>query len=202
MRMKDYSLMLGGLGAIVLAGCSSTGTRSAGNSTNYRSSYTAENNPTMDAGRGTPSLSDPERPAAWVLVDGKRGTYREHDGHKQLQWVVDENVTATPTFQVEGYQPLLGSPRDFRFILKTVDSPSGSGLAYAVSASKGTFSPGKEYSLLHPGDNFVIRNWATGDVVREIAPLPAGTYILAADVRNEQAGKGTAAVTYFTVGGE
>ncbi len=194
--------MLGGLGAIVLAGCSSTGSNSAGKSTNYRSNYTAKSNPTTDAGRGTPSLGDPERPAAWVLVDGKRGTYREQDGHKQLQWVVEDAVTPSPTFRVEGYQPLLGNPRDFRFILKTVESPTGSDIAYAVSASKGTFSPGKEYSLLRPGDNFVIRNWTTGDVVREIAPLPAGTYVLAADVRNERAGKATAAVTYFTVGEE
>lgn len=207
MRTKDHWLVLGAVGVVAVVGCSSSGSneRSARSRTKepaYRSTFNADNNPTVASGRGTPSLEDPERPAAWVLVDGKQGIYRDHDGHKQLQWVVEDPVTPTPTFRVEGFQPLLGSPRDFRFMLKSIETPNGSGISYAVSASRGTFAPGKEYSLLRPGDNFVIRNWTTGDVVREIAPLPPGTYVLAADVRNEQAGKGTAAVTYFTVGEE
>jgi len=118
-----------------------------------------------------------------------------------VQWVVTDPVTQTPTVRVEGYQPLMGSPRDFRFILKTIDSQDGSDISYAVSASKGTFTPGKSYSLLHPGDNFIIRNWATGDVVREIAPLQPGKYLLAGGMVNEQTGREAAAVTYFTVGG-
>gem|GEM_PF-1846546 len=201
MRRKTYSVLLGAGCLVIVAGCSSTGSKGrAAAGRTHRSAYTAEHNPTVDAGRGTPSLEDPQRPAAWVLVDGKRGKFIEHDGQPQMQWVVEQPVSPAPTFRVEGYSPLLGNPRDLRFILRTVESPSGADLAYAVSASKGTFAAGKDYSLLRPGDNFVIRNWTTGDVVREIAPLPPGTYVLAADVRDDRAGKGTAAVTYFTVG--
>ena len=161
---------------------------------------TASNNPTTLAGRGEPSLDDAERPAAWVFVDDRSGTFTEHKGHPQLQWEIKQSVSASPTFRVEAYGPLLGTPKDFKFRLKTVESTDGSDVSYAVSARKGDFVVGRKYSLLQPGDNFVIRNWATGDVVRQIAPLAPGRYLLAGGVRNAATRKEAAAITFFTVG--
>ena len=165
-----------------------------------RAELTPENNPTTLAGRGEPSLDDPVRPAAWIYVDGLSGRFAEREGNPQLEWVIDDPVGSTPTFRVESYGPLLGTPRNFRYLLKTVDSVDGSEVAYAVAAVKKTFVTGREYPLLDPGDNFIIRNWSTGDILRRIAPLAPGTYLMAGGVTNSSTGTEAAAVTYFTVG--
>ena len=69
-----------------------------------------------------------------------------------------------------------------------------------IAANEGTFSPGRDYPLLNPGDNFVIRNSLSGDIVREIAPLAPGTYALVGGLENRATGKRALTVTYFTVG--
>jgi len=189
------------------AGCAAEGTRksaTAGSSSprpaSANAATTSTKNPTTAAGRGEPSLEDKDRPAAWIYVDGKTGRFTERDGRPQFQWVIEEPVSATPTFRAEGYAPLLGTPKDFNGILTTVESSDGSDLSYAIAAKEGSFVVGRDYSLVDPGDDFIIRNWTTGDVVRQIAPLPPGTYAFAGGVRNQQTGKEALAVTYFTVG--
>jgi len=179
-------------------GVGAEASRSAGGQ--VRTEMTREKNPTTLAGRGEPSLDDPERPAAWIYIDGRSGRFTEREGHPQLEWVVERPVSPTPTFRVESYGPLLGTPRDFKYLLKTVEAADGSEVSYAVSAVDKTFVVGRDYPLLKPGDNFVIRNWTTGDVVREIAPLAPGTYLIAGGVTNVTNGKEAAAITYFTVG--
>lgn len=205
-RFTAFGSML--LAVVVVAGgCSATGSRTGRGSRSQArviessgKMMTASNNPTTLAGRGEPSLDDSERPAAWVFVDDHSGTFTERDGQPQLQWEIEQPVSASPTFRVEAYGPLLGTPRDFKFLLSTVESADGSDVAYAVSVREGDFVVGREYSLLQPGDNFIIRNWATGDVVRQIAPLSPGRYLLAGGLRNVATKKEAAAITFFTVG--
>ena len=84
--------------------------------------FTAASNPTTLAGRGQPSLDDKARPAAWVYVDGQAGKFIERDGEPLTQWVVEGPVCASPTFRVEGYEPLLGNPMDFKCVLQAIDS--------------------------------------------------------------------------------
>lgn len=163
----------------------------------HKPTFTTENNPTKAAGRGEPSLDQPERPAAWILVDDRTGSFIDREGRPQMQWVIDAPVSRAPTFRVEVYEPLLGeSLTKFNYMLKAISSEGGE-VTYAVSAKNGAFQPGRRYSLLNPGDGFVVRNWATGDEVRQIAPLPAGIYVLAATIG--ASGKETAAVTEFRV---
>ena len=162
--------------------------------------FTAANNPTTLAGRGEPSLEDRERPAAWVYIDGKAGKFNERDGQRLTQWTVEGTVGSTPTFRVEGYEPLLGTPQDFKCVLQAIESADGSDVVYGIAANEGTFSPGRDYPLLNPGDNFVIRNALSGDIVREIAPLAPGAYALVGGLENRATGKRALAVTYFTVG--
>ncbi len=162
--------------------------------------FTAANNPTARAGRGEPSLEDRDRPAAWVYIDGKAGKFSERDGQRLTQWTVEGTVGSTPTFRVEGYEPLLGTPQDFKCVLQAIESPDGSDVVYGIAANEGTFSPGRDYPLLNPGDNFVIRNGLSGDTVREIAPLAPGTYAVVGGLENKSTGKRALAVTYFTVG--
>jgi len=162
--------------------------------------FTRANNPTTLAGRGEPNLEDKARPAAWVYVDGKAGKFTDRDGEPLTQWVVEGTVSYEPTFRVEGYEPLLGNPTDFKCILQAVEASDGSTVVYGITANEGTFTPGREYSLLNPGDNFVIRNGLTGDVVKEIAPLAPGTYAIVGGLENRSTGKRALAVTYFTVG--
>lgn len=164
-----------------------------------REVLTAENNPTTRGGRGAPDLENPQSPAAWIYVDGKSGKYKDEGSQKLLQWFVEEPVGATPKFRVEAYEPLMGAPKDFKAVLRTVEPAEGLDLVYGIAAKDGTFEVGKEYSLLNPGENFVIRNGLTGDEVKEIAPLPSGKYAFAAGVKNATTGKETLAVTYFTV---
>ena len=164
-----------------------------------REVFTAENNPTTKGGRGAPDLENPQSPAAWIFVDGKSGIFKEESGQKLLQWFIEEPVSAAPKFRVEAFEPLMGSPKDFKSALRTIESAEGLDLVYAIAAKEGTFEVGREYSLLNPGENFTIRNGITGDEVKEIAPLPSGKYVLAAGVTNSATGKQTLAVTYFTV---
>jgi hypothetical protein len=164
-----------------------------------RAYLTAQNNPTTLAGRGEPSLEEADRPAAWIFIDGKNGKFREREGRRMIQWVIEEPVGEAPTFRVEGYDPLLGEAKDFKAVLQSVDATGGAEVMYKLIAREGSFSMGTDYPLLNPGDNFVIRNGLTGDVVREIAPLAPGTYAIAAGLKNNQTKKEAAAVTYFTV---
>jgi len=158
---------------------------------------TAQSNPTTDGGRGTPSLDDFFRPAAWIHVDGQAGMFSSERGKPKLEWEIKVPVGASPTFRVEVFEPLLGNPKDFSCTLETI---KGSGkTAYAISSKEGKFSSETEYSLLKPGNDFVIRNRNSGDVVREIAPLEPGTYVIAAGIKNAKTGKEALAVTYFTV---
>ena len=168
--------------------------------TSKANKFTAPNNPTALAGRGEPSLEDRDRPAAWVYVDGKAGKFSERDGQRLTQWTVEGTVSPTPTFRVEGYEPLLGAARDFKCVLQAIESPDGSDVVYGIAANEGTFSPGREYPLLNPGENFVIRNGLTADSVKEIAPLAPGTYAVVGGLENKATGKRALAVTYFTVG--
>lgn len=165
-----------------------------------QSAFTNENNPTTVANRGEPSLDDAQRPAAWVFIDGNPGKFSERDGHKLIQWTIEKPAGDAPTFRVEGFDPLVGEARDFKCVLRAVDSTEGTDFMYGIAAKPGTFETGKDYSLLNPGDNFIIRNGWTGDVVREIAPLAPGTYAIAAGLENAKTGKKAAAVTYFKVG--
>lgn len=164
-----------------------------------RESFTAENNPTTKGGRGAPDLDNPQSPAAWVYIDGKGGKFKEEGGQPLLQWFVEEPVSGSPKFRVEAYEPLLGTPKAFKAVLRTIEPVEGVDLMYGIAAKEGTFEVGKEYPLLNPGENFVIRNGLTGDEVKEIAPLPSGKYAFAAGVKNSGTGKETLAVTYFTV---
>jgi len=171
----------------------------AGKSATKHMTFTAANNPTTMAGRGAPDLDNPQSPAAWVFIDGKGGKFKEEGGQPLLQWFVDDAVGSSPKFRVEAFEPLLGTPRDFKAVLRTIESEDGSDLVYGIAARDGMFEVGREYSLLNPGDDFVVRNGLTGDEVKEISPLPAGKYAIAAGVTNSASGQQTLAVTYFTV---
>lgn len=165
-----------------------------------RAIMTAEDNPTTLANRGEPSLDDFFRPAAWIYIDGQEGRFVEEDGHPQVQWVIDGPVSPSPTFRVEVFEQLLGTPRDFSCALEAVEAADGSKVAYGIVAAEGAFEVGCDYSLLRPGDDFVVRNRVTGDVVIEMAPLAPGSYLLAAGIKNRQIGKEGVAITFFTVG--
>lgn len=175
-------------------------TRSISVTTAKQPAFNKENNPTTVAGRGEPSLDDAQRPAAWVFIDGNQGRFSEKDGHKLIQWTIEKPVGDEPKFRVEGFETLLGDARDFKCVLRAVDSSEGTDFLYGIAAKPGTFETGRDYSLLNPGENFVIRNGWTGDVVKEIAPLASGTYAIAAGLENAKSGKKAAAVTYFKVG--
>ncbi len=164
-----------------------------------REVFTAENNPTTKAGRGAPDLDNPQSPAAWVFIDGKAGKFKEEGGQPLLQWFLDDPVSASPKFRVEAFEPLLGTPKDFKAVLRSVEPADGIDLVYGIAAKEAAFEVGKDYSLLNPGENFVIRNGITGDEVKEISPLPSGKYAIAAGVTNTATGKQSLAVTYFTV---
>lgn len=160
---------------------------------------TAENNPTTLAGRGDPSLDDQFRPAAWIYIDGKAGHFVEKDGNPQIQWVIEEPVSRTPTFRAEAFPPLLGTPTGFRCIIQTLQTEGGPAAVYSYRADDGSFEVGKEYSLVNPGGNFSMRNQMTGDDVNEFPPLVPGKYLLAAGLRNEETGTDALAITHFTV---
>jgi hypothetical protein len=192
-RFTIYSIVMIGL-LVINAGCQ-TGARKK-----PRKPYTAADNPTVVSGRGAPSLDDVMRPAAWVLIDGYEGEYIEVDGNPHVEWVIDAPVSSTPTFRAEVATELLATPTDFKCALKSRDD-AGDGpvrVYYGIAAEEGTFQVGKNYSLVAPGKNFVIRN-AAGDIVEEIGPLPAGDYLVAAGIKNTETDKEALAITYFTV---
>ncbi len=211
--MRAFRLLM--LSLIAVAGCASdTGGGSPGSnnagakprssvppsaSTN-RARFTAENNPTALAGRGAPTLDEADRPAAWIYMDGKAGKFSDRDGRRMIEWVISQTVGSTPTFRVEAYEPLVGDARDFKCILRNIDSTEGTQFSYGITAAAGSFALGQDYSVVNPGDNFTIRNGLTGDMVREIAPLAPGKYAITAGAKNSQTGKEALAVTYFTVG--
>ena len=163
--------------------------------------YTTENNPTKrDRQRDPdPTLQDQFLPAAWVLIDGMEGTFTEVDGNPQLQWIVEEPVSSSPSFRVEAFEPIMGSPTVFRCALRTIEAVDGSSVTYGIASQDGEFQVGREYSLVSPGNGFVIRT-ATGDIVDGIGPLAPGRYFLAASVNNPESEKTALAVTSFTVG--
>lgn len=161
--------------------------------------YSAADNPTTRAGRGTPGLDDFLAPAAWVLVDGHEGRFMEREGRPQVQWVIEEPVSESPTFQGAVLDSLVGQPTDFACTLDMIEASGDATAAYAIKANDGAFRAGRSYSLLRPGADFVVRNRTTGDVVDEIAPLPPGTYLLVAKIANSKTGKEALAVTQFTV---
>lgn len=195
--------------SLLIAGCQSgnKSTRTTSDSHRQRPQesperkavYTASHNPTTLAGRGLPSLDDQFRPAAWILVDGQEGQYIDVDGHPHLEWVIDNPVSSSPTFRVEVFSPLLGSPEGFKAVLQSIQTQDGSQLVYGIAAD-GPFEPGQTYSLLNPGRDFTIRNLMTGDVVQQIGELPPGKYAFAGGIRNSMTGAETPAVTFFTVG--
>ena len=115
------------------------------------------------------------------------------------QWFIPKPVSASPTFRVEVYRPLVGVPEDFSCVLRSIKTDDGSDIVYAVTARDGQFKPGHNYSLTHPGRNFVIRNGKTRDIVLEIPPLPSGQYAMAASIKNRQKDVAALAVTYFTI---
>ncbi|MBU0718367.1 MAG: hypothetical protein KJ749_08980 [Planctomycetes bacterium] len=162
--------------------------------------YTAENNPTAKAGRGDPTLDKITQPAAWILIDGYEGRYTEVNGNPQVQWIIDEPVSATPTFRVEGFEPLLGKPTDFSCLLKTIEPPDGvPGIQFGIAANEGTFEAGRDYSLTAPGDDFVIRD-PTGATLTDIGPLDPGRYLVAGGLKQTGTDTRVVAITYFTVG--
>lgn len=188
-RYTIFSILMTGL-LVINVGCRTTAKRVP---------YTAEKNPTAVAGRGEPSLEDVMRPAAWVLIDGNEGRYIELDGHPHVEWVIDEPVSATPTFRAEAFEPLMGVPTHFQCALKSRNEDDESvGVYYGIAAKEGTFEIGKEYSLVSPGKNFVIRDSA-GNTIDEIGSLGPGKYMVAAGIKNPEAEKEALAITFFTI---
>jgi len=188
--------------AIAISGCASGSKNAKVAETKAKPTrviFTAQHNPTTDAGRGEPTIDDQFRPAAWVLVDGRSGTFVERDGREQLEWMIEGTVSSTPTFRVEVLESIAGRPKDFSCLLRTVSSSDGSDIYYGIEAKEGTFEIGKDYSLLNPGDGFVIRNGLTRDVVAEIAPLAPGEYLIASAVGKANSGTRALAVSHFTV---
>lgn len=163
--------------------------------------YTTAHNPTKDADRGDPDpdLQDEFRPAAWVLIDGMEGSFTEVNGHPQVQWIVEGPVSSTPTFRVEAFEPVLGTPTMFKCAVRTIEAADGSNVTYGIASDEDAFRVGWDYSLLAPGKGFVIRE-PTGDIVDRIKPLAPGRYLIAASVQNPESNKTALAVTYFTVG--
>ncbi len=161
---------------------------------------TLKNNPTVLAGRGEPSVTDEQRPSAWILIDGHEGKFVEKEGVNQIQWVIEEPVSPSPTFRVEALADLLGTPKDFKCVLYTYAAEDGSTIGYGIAAKEGTFKVGQEYSLLNPGSDFVMRIAGTENLVDQIEPLAPGSYMLTAGVENKAMEVKTLAVSYFTVG--
>lgn len=196
---------LAAVGLAFASGCASSSHKispvSRKSSPTQKSGVATTDNPTSLAGRGEPSLDDYFRLAAWIFVDGRSGTFIEKDGNPQVAWMIKEPVSSSPTIRIEAYAPLLGKPRDFSAVLYAVkDDGETTGASYAIRANEGRLEIGREYSLLNPGSDFSIRNLVTGDVVAEIAPLPPGTYVITAGVKNLSQAKEALAVSQFTVG--
>ena len=186
-------------------GCSTPDKRTTNDGTTNRRTatpraiFTADNNPTTNAGRGAPSVDDHFRQAAWIFMDGKGGEFVENDGKPQIEWVIGEPVGRTPTFRVETFEPLVGDPKDFNCLLRSLDDNGGPDVYYGIQAAAGTFEVGKDYSLLNPGDGFVIRNGFTRDEVSRIDPLPPGRYMITGGIGAQASDKRVLAISHFTV---
>lgn len=196
-----FGLILVGYGCTPSSGRGIKGRVDQPKRTQSRVAYTAQNNPTKRDRQKDPdpTLQDEFRPAAWVLIDGMEGTFTEVDGNPQLQWIVEDTVSSSPTFRVEAFEPIMGSPTVFRCALRTIEAVDGSNITYGIASQEGEFQVGRDYSLVSPGNGFVIRT-ATGDIVDGISPLAAGRYFLVASVNNPESDKTALAVTAFTVG--
>lgn len=191
---KRTILTSAAIGVILLeVGCAPTPTRKV---------YTTLHNPTTSAGRGEPRLNDEFRPAAWVLIDGKEGRFTEVNGNPQVQWEISDPVSSSPTFRVEALEQMLGKPTVFKCVLRTIEASDGSDVTYGIASKDGNFQIGHDYSLLSPGEGFVIRQPPTFDVVDTIRPLAPGRYLIAASVGNPETEKEALAVTYFRVANE
>lgn len=189
---------------VLMAGCqsgdSSRGVITGGQRTSRYVGFTGADNPTTKSGRGEPNLNNEDQAAAWIYIDGHAGEYVALDGHLQLQWIIRKPVHASPKFRVETYTPLVGVPDAFSCVLRSISTRGGAPVVYMIAAKEGRFQPGRDYSLINPGDDFVIRDGMTREIVVEISPLPAGEYALAASVKNTKKDVAALAVTYFTVG--
>lgn len=206
--MRTYmtgSVTVLSLATITVVGCSTPDKRTASDGTTKprhatpRVIFTADNNPTTNAGRGAPSVDDHFRQAAWIFLDGTGGKFVENDGKPQIEWVISEPVGRTPTFRVEAFEPLVGHPKDFNCLLRSLDDNGGPDVYYGIQAAPGTFEVGKDYSLLNPGEGFVIRNGFTRDEVSRIDPLPPGRYMITGGIGAPTSDKRVLAVSHFTV---
>ncbi len=161
----------------------------------------ATTNSTAKSGRGKPSLDVLTSPSAWIHIDSHAGEYRnDADGNPLTPWYISTPVSASPTFRVEVFKPLLGDAVDFQCVIQSQDMSDKAGaVAYGIKANDGTFEIGREYPLLSPGENFVLRKAATKDILTEAKPLPAGDYLLAATLTNRENGNSTVAISHFTV---
>lgn len=178
------------------AGGSSGGSSASRNTT---ASEPLTENPTTRAGRGAPDLASLHNHAAWIYIDGEEGRYIEKDGTPQIQWVVNTPVRRSPTFRVEVYEELLGSPKEFLCALQTQESFDGTQVVYAIRANEGAFQSGHEYSLLDPGESFTILDKTTNEQIKKIPLLSPGVYGIVAKIRNDEMDAEGLAVTYFTV---
>ncbi|MFQ5590849.1 MAG: hypothetical protein ACE5HE_06790 [Phycisphaerae bacterium] len=191
MRKRTFLFPLATSVALVMIGCAPTG---------KRVTITAEKNPTTLAGRGDPSIDDERCPSAWIYIDGHEGSFIEKDGVPQVQWVIAQPVSTTPTFRVEVLDDLLGTPKDFKCILYPYETTGESSMGYGIAAEDGAFKIGHDYPLLQPGPEFIIRVAGTDEMLTQIDPLAPGSYLLTAKIENREMGLETLAVTYFTVG--
>lgn len=155
-------------------------------------------NPTTKGRRGEPSLDDVFRPAAWIYMDSKSGTFRKKDDKPLLAWFIEESVRPSPTFLVRVDKALLGKPHDFSCVIDRVEG-DGPAFAYAIAAKPGKFKSDTGYRLLNPGDDFIIHNRTTGDLVTRIGTLLPGEYRIMAAVKNLEMKTEALAVTQFTV---
>lgn len=173
-----------------------------------RMKFTAEDNPTTAAGRGEPQLTDKseeteghKHAAAWIYIDGHPGEYRGD----LLQWFTVEKVRPCPTFRVEVYEPLLGTPKNFNGALQMEADAEGNKpetpVIFGIAADDGTFEVGRVYDLCKPGDNFTVRNVNTNEVVDDMGSLPPGTYGLITGIKNAETNVEALAATYFTIQG-
>ena len=175
---------------------SGSGSKASGNTT---ASEPITENPTTRAGRGAPDLASLHNHAAWIYIDGEEGRYIEKDGTPQIQWVVNTPVRRSPTFRVEVYEELLGSPNGFLCVLQTQESFDGTQVVYAIRANEGAFQRGREYSLLDPGEDFTILDKTTNEQIKKIPLLSPGVYGIVAEILNDEMDAKGLAVTYFTV---
>lgn len=161
---------------------------------------TMEENPTVDSGRGTPTLDALHAPAAWIYIDRNAGEFIEENGRPQIQWVVYDPVSRNPSFRVDCLSELLGEADEFRCVFSTHESFDGTSVLYTIQSRKGRFKPGKEYALLEPGEDFEVMDQKTGKKVERVPLLAPGIYRMVGSVKNTKTNKEALAISQFTVG--